>query len=113
LASAVNVDEVGDAPMVSLGPNGLFVDGQRADVIAAGEDPGAGPLPELTGLLRVRREQRRVLQPDAPPVRGVILHVDEGAPAGTVKRLVASVSRAGYEGVDFLVIRRLDDAPDR
>ncbi len=31
LVSAVEVEEVRDAPMVSLGPNGLFVDGERAD----------------------------------------------------------------------------------
>lgn len=107
LASAWNVEDVLDAPLVSVSSKRVFVDGQLAGSTSFGEDE-TGPVGEVTVMLAARRKTWKELQPDKPFPGVVVLHVDQDTPAYIVKRVTQSVTRAGYPNVGFMVKKRFD-----
>ena len=106
LPSALNALPLVDAPMISLIGGRAFVDGDPLDELGDATETGA--LLRTTTLLRKRRENWALLQPDKPFPGRVVLHIDRDAPAYQVKRLVASASAAGIYGIDFMVAQRFE-----
>jgi biopolymer transport protein ExbD len=106
--SAVEVTDLIDAPMITIEANGLAaVDGQAVDIHHLAADV-ADPLPELSALLRTRRDLVKTLEPGREPPRSIVLNVDRETPAYLVKRVISAAARAGYDDLSFMVMRRFE-----
>lgn len=104
MASAFNVGPVESMPMLSLIDGRVYVDSESTDAMPT-DDLEVGSLPVATQLLRLRREHWHDLTPETPVPTRVVIEVDRDAPVAQVKRMVATVSAAGFEGVDFMVVK--------
>jgi hypothetical protein len=105
--SAYEVTDLPDAPMVTIDAEGrVEVDGQR---VAAPTSSTEDPIPDLTTLLRARRDYARALNPDRPPIHAVVLNFDTETPAYLVKAVTSAAARAGYADLSFMVKRRFDE----
>jgi len=104
LASARNVEDMVDAPLVVVTRGQILVDGVSAGSIRAAEDLGrAQKIEELFGILQQKRELFRQVQPNKPFPGVAILAIDESVPAVAVKSVFQTTAYAGYPNVSFMV----------
>lgn len=109
---ASNGEELIEAPLVSVAPGVILVDGVRAgsmhEVVASGR---VQRIDELRDLLRAKRELWRQVLPDKHFPGVAILEIDSDVPAVVVKSVFKSVVDAGYPNVSFMV-HKLADLPE-
>ena len=105
--SAHNTQAMLEAPVVSVTPRQILLDGSPAadtEAIAA-----AGRLTRLDGLfdqLKSKRELWRQLHPGEEFPGMVVLQIDRSVPALVVKSTFQTAAFAGYPNVSFLVKQR-------
>lgn len=91
--SARNVMDVIEAPLVTITPTSVLVDG-----VPAGSELGI--------ILKHKRELSRQANPDSHFPGVVAMRVDASTPSALVKNAVRSATQAGYPQIEFLVRRR-------
>lgn len=104
---AFNVQEVIDAPMVSVRRDAVLVDG----VVVASEGEltafsAQGRVTKLDGLaasLKRKHDLAKQLQPGKEAPTHVILAIEGDVPAAVVKSVVMTAARSGYPQIDFMV----------
>jgi biopolymer transport protein ExbD len=107
LPKADNVDDVIEAPMVSVNGNTVMVDGHNAGSTRAIEDIGRmQKVDELFDLLKRKRELWKSFHPNKPFPGVCILQVDENVSALVVKSVFQTAAYAGYPNVSFMVRKR-------
>src|SRR4051812_34233725 len=112
LPKAENVDDVIEAPMVSVNGNQILVDGVQAGSTRAVEELGRlQKIDELFNLLKSKRELWKQVQPNKPFPGVCILQIDQGVPALVVKSVFQTAAFAGYPNVSFMV-RKLPKSGD-
>ena len=101
---AFHVQDVIDAPMVSVSSNQILVDGAFAGSARDIEELGRiQKMDALFDMLKAKRELWMSLQPGKPFPGQCILQVDEAVPAVVVKSVFQTAAYAGYPSVSFLV----------
>jgi hypothetical protein len=101
---AVNGEDMIEAPIVAVNGAQILVDGVQAGSARDIADVGRmEPIPELTSILKNKRELWRQVQPGRPFPGVVTLSIDGQVPAVVVKSVFAAATRAGYPSVGFLV----------
>jgi biopolymer transport protein ExbD len=104
LPKAENVEDVVDAPMISVNGNQILVDGTLAGSTRAIEELGRlQKIDELFAILKNKRELWKQLQPGKPFPGVCILQVDQNVPALVVKSVFQTAAFAGYPNVSFMV----------
>lgn len=104
---AFNVQDVIDAPLVSVRRDAVLVDG--AVVASDGEltaFSAQGRVTRLDGLfasLKRKHDLARQLQPGKEAPTHVILAIEGDVPAAVVKSVVMTAARSGYPQIDFMV----------
>jgi ABC-type molybdate transport system ATPase subunit len=101
---ARNVDDMLEAPMVSVSHGTILVDGVAAG--SAREIVSNGRLTridELGHLLEQKRALWRAVQPNKPFPGVCVLQFEQDAPALVVKSVFDTVVHAGYPEVSFMV----------
>jgi len=104
LPKAENVEDVIDAPMVSVNGNQILVDGVQAGSTRAVEELGRlQKIDELFNVLKQKRELWKQVQPNKPFPGVCILQIDQNVPALVVKSVFQTAAFAGYPNVSFMV----------
>ena len=104
LPKAENVDDVIDAPMVTVNGSQILVDGVQAGSTRAIEELGRlQKIDELFNLLKAKRELWKQVQPNKPFPGVAILQIDQNVPALVVKSVFQTAAFAGYPNVSFMV----------
>lgn len=107
LASAENVEDMTDAPMVAITGKTILVDGIPAGNTRAVEEANRmQKLDELFNLLKSKRELWKQINPgkDFPGV--CVLQVDRRVKAVIVKSVFQTAALSGYPNVSFMVKNR-------
>ncbi len=107
LPQAENVQEVLDAPMVSVNGNQVLVNGTPAGSTRAIEDVGRmQKVDEVFELLKRQREMWKSFNPQKPFPGVAILQVDENVSSLVVKSVFQTAAFAGYPNISFMVRKR-------
>jgi biopolymer transport protein ExbD len=102
--SAANVDPMFEAPMVSVGPGQILIDGAAAGSTRAVTESGQlTRLDDLAHLLAQKRALWKSVQPNKPFPGAVVLQIDREVPAIVVKSVFQTAVQAGYPNVSFMV----------
>jgi len=104
LPKAENVDDMIDAPMVSVNGNQILVDGVQAGSTRSIEELGRlQKIDELFAVLKSKRELWKQVQPNKPFPGVCILQIDSAVSALVVKSVFQTAAFAGYPNVSFMV----------
>ncbi|MBI4701960.1 MAG: biopolymer transporter ExbD [Deltaproteobacteria bacterium] len=107
LPEAENVEDVVDAPMVSVNGNQVLVDGSLAGSTRAIEDLGRmQKVDELFDILKRKRDLWQSFNPNREFAGVCILQVDGDVPALVVKSVFQTAAYAGYPNISFMVRKR-------
>jgi len=95
-----------DAPIVSVGSDGLRVDGAPAGAARAlGGAEGARRIDEVFDLLAAKRVMWKMVRPDRDFPGVVVLQIDQDVPASIVKSVFHTAVLAGYPHVSFMTMQ--------
>jgi len=104
IPGAANVEDLVDAPIVSVSHGAILVDGVAAGSARAVDE--AGRLTRIDELERALTQKRSLwlsVQPNKPFPGECVLMVDGDVPAIVVKSVFLTATRAGYPRVSFMV----------
>jgi biopolymer transport protein ExbD len=105
---ALHVEDLLDAPTVSVWQGVILVDGLHAGSARAIAASGrVQRIEDLRDILRNKRELWRQVLPDKPFPGTVVLEIDGDTPAVVVKSVFTTAVQAGYPNVSFMV-RKLE-----
>jgi Biopolymer transport protein ExbD/TolR len=101
---ARNVEDMLEAPLVSVSRGVILVDGVAAgsarDIVSSGR---LTRIDELGRILEQKRALWRTVQPNKPFPGVCLLQIEQDAPALVVKSVFDTVVHAGYPEVSFMV----------
>jgi biopolymer transport protein ExbD len=107
LPTAVNIDELVDAPLIDVRADAVVVDGNvvatQGELSAFATRGQVTRLEKLFATLKAKHELAVQLAPGREPPTHVILAIDGDVPAGLVKSVVMTAARSGYPSIDFMV----------
>ena len=104
--SAANVEDLIDAPMVTVTRGVILVDGVAAGSSFEVEESGrVAPLGALSHVLEQKRALWKAVQPDRPFPGVCVLQIDQQVPAVVVKSVFQTAVRSGYPQVSFMVTK--------
>jgi biopolymer transport protein ExbD len=102
--SAMNGEDMIDAPLVSVTHGSVMVDGIRADsAVGLADAERVVHLEELGRMLAQKKALWKAVQPSKPFPGVCVLQIDRETPAVVVKSVFATAARAGYPNVSFMV----------
>ena len=102
--AAFNVDDLLEAPVVSVTRGQVILDGVVLGNTHAIELSGrVAVLDGLTDALTAKRRMWTQLNPTRPPPGAVALDMDQDTPAVVVKSVFLTCTRAGYPDISLLV----------
>jgi biopolymer transport protein ExbD len=105
--TAVNIDELVDAPLIDVRADAVVVDGNvvatQGELSAFAMRGQVTRLEKLFATLKAKHELAVQLAPGREPPTHVILAIDGDVPAGLVKSVVMTAARSGYPSIDFMV----------
>ena len=101
---AFHVNEIIDAPLVSLSGSQILLDGHAVGTTRTIEESRTiARIDELTTALAAKRAKWKLLFPEKPNPGVVVLQIDGDVPAVVVKSVFQTAALAGYPNVSFMV----------
>jgi biopolymer transport protein ExbD len=102
--AAASGQDMIEAPMVAVSHGTILVDGVAAGSAREAAETGRlTRIDELGKILEQKRALWRTVQPNKPFPGVCVLQIDQDVPAIVVKSVFATVVRAGYPEVSFMV----------
>jgi len=93
------------APVVTVDPHGVLVDGRRvADVRGLAADARLTRIEPLVRDLEIARDNHEILHPGEPFPGRVIVQADRGTDFRVLRKVLFSVGQAGYPGIQLAVL---------
>ncbi|MFO0741508.1 MAG: biopolymer transporter ExbD [Labilithrix sp.] len=107
LPDALNIDEMIDAPMISVSRSQILLDGAPVGNTRHIDDAHKlENVPELSRALVAKRETWKELHPEKRFPGAVVLQLDQDTSSVVVKSLFQTAAHAGYPAISFMVDRR-------
>lgn len=104
MPTAVNTVALEIAPIISIDPQVVLLDGRRvADTSSLADDPELTRIEQLVQDLETMRRNWNILHPNDEFTGTVILQADRGVDFRVVKKVMFSTVQAGYTNLSFAV----------
>ena len=104
LPPAANVEDMIDAPMISVARSTILVDGTEVgNTRSIDERRRIETIDELSRALVAKRSTWKALHPDRSFPGAVVLQLDQDVSSAVVKSLFQTAARAGYPAISFMV----------
>jgi len=106
MPKAANVVDLDIAPVISVDPVVVTLDGRRmADTATLASDPKVERIEQLIQDLETLKRNWSILHPQEPFPGQVVLQADVSIDYRVIKKLMFSTAQAGYANVSFAVNR--------
>ena len=106
LPPAANVQDMIDAPMISVARSTILIDGTEVgNTRSLEEHRRIETIEELSRALVARRNTWKQLHPDRPFPGALVLQIDQDVASVVVKSVFQTAARAGYPAISFMVQR--------
>lgn len=107
LPGAANGAELESAPVVSVDPSVITVDGRRvADSATLMSSARTEPIDPLVAELRTVRRSWEILHPHQPFTGRAVVQIDRSMDYRVVRKVLASLGQAGFAELDLAVRAR-------